>query len=237
MSAIILNPKKIAQELFLEQLKWTMWVLSFIFVIYFAFLIFSGNSVASFINVVHFSNGSTSIFVLVLGILTTSTFFRYYIHSGATRKNFYFGVIIASIMQAIAITIIILIFGFVTHFILGVPWISDIANVRDSGFPISILTLLQFFIGSVLVYTIYFLMGWQISLTFYRSGWLYGFLSIAGAIVIAGITGILWEGTHISFFPQISNLPVLVSVLFTLLMVGLLFIINYRLIKDVTVKM
>ncbi|GIO23348.1 hypothetical protein [Oceanobacillus sp. J11TS1] len=237
MSAIILTPKKIARLLFTEQLKWSIWFLSFMFVIYIGFLIFSGDSIASFIDVVHFSNGSISIYLFVIGILAMSTFFRYYINLGATRKNFFLGVIASSMLLTIAITVIITFLSFVIHFIAGTPSILDMANIRSSNLLDSILTLLQFFISSVMVYMIYYLMGWMISLTFYRSSWLYGLLSIAAAIVIAGITGFLWEGTHISFFSHISDLPVLVSILLSLLIIGLLFTINYRLIKDVTVKM
>lgn len=237
MSAIILSPKKMTRLLFTEQLKWTIWVLSFMFVIYIGFLFFSGDSIASFIDMAHFSNGSVAVYLFVLGILTTSSFFRYYINLGATRKNFYFGVVTASILLAVSTIIIITFLSFIIHFIIGTPSIVTPANIRGESFPASISAFLHFFTSSILVYIIYFLTGWLIGLTFYRAGWLYGMLSIAGAVTIAWLVGILWETAHISFFSLVTDLPIFLSILISILLIGFLSILNFRLIKDVRIKM
>lgn len=234
MSSIILSPKKIARLLFMEQVKWTMWFLSFMFVIYIVVVTFASGPHSSFIDLTNFSNGSSGIYMLIIGILTTSSFFYYYMQQGATRKNFFLGTIISSALIAIAITVILILFTFILQFISG--WAGWNIHGQELDFTSSFSAFIYTFIRLAIMHLIYFLIGWMIGLTFYRLGWLYGLLSIACSILLLAITGILIEVTHFSFFTNIINLPAFIATPLSLVLIVLLFGVNYRLIKDLTVK-
>ncbi|WP_152656001.1 hypothetical protein [Oceanobacillus sp. CFH 90083] len=234
MNSIILTPKKITRLLFGEQVKWTMWFLSFMFVIYIVVVSLVSGPHSSFVDLASFSNGSSAIYMLVIGILTTTVFFPYYMQQGATRKNFFLGTMLASALLAITITVIIILLSFILQFAAG--WAGWNIHTQEVDFTSSFSAFIYTFISFVISHLIYFLIGWVIGLTFYRAGWLYGMLSIAFGIICLGITGILLEITHISFFTQQINLPIFVSVPLSLVLIVILFVINHRLIKDVTVK-
>ncbi|GGP13144.1 hypothetical protein [Oceanobacillus neutriphilus] len=231
MSSIILSPKKIARLLFMEQVKWTMWFLSFMFVIYIVVVSFASGPHSSFIDLTNFSNGSSGIYMLVIGILTTSSFFYYYMQQGAARKNFFLGTIISSVLIAITITVILILLTFILQFISG--WVGWNIHGQEVDFTSSFSAFIYIFVKLALMHLIYFLIGWMIGLTFYRLGWLYGLLSIACSIILLTITGILIDITHFSFF---TSLPAFIATPLTIVLIVLLFGVNYRLIKDVTVK-
>jgi len=234
MSAIILTPKKIARFLFMEQLKWTTWFLSFMFVIYIVVVSFASGPHSSFIDLVNFSNGSSTIYMLVLGILTTSSFFYYYMQQGATRKNFYQGTMLSSVLLAVAITVILIVLAFILQFISG--WVGWNIHAQEVDFTTSFSAFIYIFVSFVILHLIYFLIGWMIGLTFYRSGWLYGLLSIACSILILAIAGVFIEVTHFSFFTNIITVPTFIAMPLSIVLIVLLLSVNYRLIKDITIK-
>ncbi|WP_368901520.1 hypothetical protein [Oceanobacillus oncorhynchi] len=234
MSAIILSPATMARFLFMEQLKWTMWFLSFMFVIYIVVVSFASGPHSSFIDLVNFSNGSSSIYMFVLGILTTSSFFYYYMQQGITRKNFFLGTMLSSVLLSIAITIILVVSGFILQFISG--WAGWNIHTQEFNYTSSFSAFLYVFGSLVMLHLIYFLIGWMIGLTFYRSGWRYGLLSIACSILIIAIAGIFIEATHFSFFTNIITVPTFIAMPVSIVLIVLLLGVNYRLIKDITIK-
>ncbi len=197
MSSIILSPKKIARLLFMEQVKWTIWFLSFMFVIYIVVVTFASGPHSSFIDLTNFSNGSSGIYMLIIGILTTSSFFYYYMQQGATRKFFSWHDNIIRLI-AIAITVILILLTFILQFISG--WAGWNIHGQELDFTSSFSAFIYTFVRLAIMHLIYFLIGWMIGLAFYRLGWLYGLLSIACSILLLAITGILIEVTHFSFF-------------------------------------
>lgn len=234
MNPIILSSKKIAGLLFKEQVKWTIWFLSFMFVIYIVVVSFASGPHSSFIDLANFSNGSSAIYMLVIGILTTSTFFYYYMQQGAARKNFFFGAVLSSVLLAVVITIMLILLTFILEFAAG--WTGWNIHGQEFDFTSSISEFIYIFASFVIMHLIYFLIGWMIGLTFYRFGWLYGLLSIACSILLLAITGILIEVTHFSFFTNMIHLPAFIAFPLNIVLIILLFGVNYRLIKDVTVK-
>ncbi|WP_080875604.1 hypothetical protein [Oceanobacillus timonensis] len=234
MNSIILSPRKIGRFLFMEQAKWTTWFLSFMFVIYIVVISFATGPHSSFIDLANFSNGSSSIYMLVLGILTTSSFFYYYMLQGATRKNFFFGTLISTVLLAVTITIIFMLLAFIIQFVSG--WVGWNIHAPEVDFTSSFSAFIDTFGSFVIVHLIYYLIGWMIGLTFYRSGWLYGLFSIVLSLFILAITGILMEMTLFSFFSQVFYLPTFVTIPLSLVLVVALYGTNYRLMKDITIK-
>ncbi|MFD1065062.1 hypothetical protein [Oceanobacillus locisalsi] len=234
MNSIILTPKKIGTFLFMEQAKWTIWFLSFMFVIYIVVVSLASGPHSSFVDLANFTNGSSSIYMFVLGILTTSSFFYYYMLQGVTRKNFFFGTLIASVLLAITITVILILLAFILQFISG--WAGWNIQAPEVDFTSSLSAFFYTLSSFSIVHLIYYLIGWMIGLTFYRSGWLYGLLSIVLSLFILAITGILMEITLFSFFSHVFYLPTFVTIPLSLVLVVALYGMNYRLIRDITVK-
>lgn len=105
---------KTGLDLFLVQLSWTFWFIGIIFLVHVVQIIFQDNA-DSF-----YSTGyiSSNIYMLVIGIITIS-FLTYFVENGITRKNYYYGNVIASIGLSIVIPILLYVLSLIEKFILS----------------------------------------------------------------------------------------------------------------------
>ena len=232
-----MNTKKLGLSIFREQFKWSLWYAFTILLIYVAVLLYQVYVEAiEFVDFSMFSNGSSSIFMLVIGILSTYSFFDYFAKRGITRRNFFKATIGASGLLAVAISLTIFLMNGLLHLLVqttgwDITWTNEVS-------PAGFFSFMEVFISYVLIHVLYYLIGWMIGLGYYRYGWIIGTLPFVPiAIIFVNITGLLWGLSHINFFPHLSLESFPLSIALSIVFGGLLLYVNHRLIKDITVTM
>lgn len=232
-----MNTKKLGLGIFREQFKWSLWYTFTILLIYIAVLLYQVYVEAiEFTDFSMFSNGSSSIFMLIIGILSTYSFFDYFAKQGITRRNFFKATIGASVLLAIAISITIFLMNGLLHLLVqnagwDITWTNEVS-------PTGFFSFIEVFISYTLIHALYYLIGWMIGLGYYRLGWVLGTLAFVPlALIFVNITGLLWGLSHINFFPHLSLQSFPLSIVLSIVFAGILLYINHRLIKEITVVM
>ncbi len=228
---------KLGIGIFWEQFKWSLWYAFTMLFIYIAVILyqFFVESI-EFVDFSLFSNGSSSVFMLVIGILATYSFFDYFAKRGITRRDFFKATIGASVLLAVAVSITLFLMNGLLHLLVqntgwGITWTNDVL-------PTGFFSFMEVFIGYTLTHALYYLIGWMIGLGYYRFGWIIGTLAFVPlAFLFVNITGLLWGLSHINFFPHLSLQSFSISIVFSLVFAGILLYINHRLIKDITIAM
>lgn len=215
---------KTAIEMLWVQLTWTFWFVGIILVINVFNIFFSSDGIDGF-----YSSGyiSSNIYMLVIGIITIS-FLRYYVENGVTRKNYYYGNILAAIGISIILPILIYLISLVEKFIfnsftsivlqertLGKIDIDMDGNIIGEIVQTMILTpfispennlLFSLALFSLHIF-VFYLIGWLIGSGFSRLGVIGGL-----AIIVLGIAFLMIKDTmvRVAFdFPLLETFSVL----------------------------
>lgn len=225
------NVLKISKALFIEQLKWSPWFISIIFILHVIATFFHTRIDFELNSLFDFSYYSTHIYMLVIGIIAGTYFLPFYVKHGITRKDYYLGTVMGSLGMSAAMAVIFAILSFlegVTLLLFGFEMLptSMLSSSANNNW------LLLFLVYTLNIFT-YYLIGWLITMGYYRYGWKIGFGFIAFAILISFIHGFLWENGYFQIFGDTmpehigSGLSLLVCVLATILLnVLMLFIIR-----------
>jgi len=221
---------------FAEQAKWAAWFLGIMIILNI------GITIANHFGFLdNFIIGSTtsSVFMLIIGLLYSYGFLDYYFKYGISRKKFFkaglFSAVLLSFVLALAMIIMIALFEIIVP-ALGfvVPW-EDL--LTSSGF----ISLIQSAVDYSIIHFSYLLIGWFIGIGFYRFRWKIGLLFIIIAFPFIGISEFLqdeiWSISTIKLFT--SNLQVIGigSYLVFLIMIAILIGCNYRLTKDAPIRL
>lgn len=177
---------KVGLDLYLNQMKWTLWYFAFAFGIN---LIVRFGSSGSTNDPILFAYRPTKTYLLILGIVAATSFMTFYVKSGVTRKKYFWGTL--SAVLGLSLTITLMLTG-ATLLLQAFPGLngagfeaSQYLSFRGNGLE-AILTawvnLLTFYVA-----------GWLISAGFYRFGFAGGMGFILLAILTVGITDFLWE--------------------------------------------
>ncbi|MHA6252648.1 hypothetical protein [Oceanobacillus sp. CAU 1775] len=107
--------QRIGIDMFLVQISWSYWFLGITLAVH-LFRLISPTEVDTF-----YSGGyiSSNIFMLIIGILAIS-FLRYYVENGITRKNYFYGGLIGSVLLSVALPILIYILSQLERFIVSI---------------------------------------------------------------------------------------------------------------------
>lgn len=257
------NTSKVAIDMFFQHFKWTIGFFMFLFiahVVKIGFAYYNDDFTSDFLL---FSNVSSRIYMLVIGIISAYGFLTFYVNHGITRKDYFRGSAIASLGLAFVIALIIIIITSIEFFIIDtfhLPAVLENAatsTVDISGDPImtQILVLLldptyvltgkgwlMAFVVSGITMFIFYLIGWLIGVGYYRYGWIIGFSFIAIAIISACTLTLFWaEGLddHLSnWLPFASiNLPFYGSIIGSVILASILLWLIRFITKNVTIKM
>ncbi|MGE7661329.1 hypothetical protein ACQKL6_06355 [Peribacillus sp. NPDC097197] len=248
---------QVTRDMFWMQFVWTLsffGVMLLIHVIKITTSQFSEDEVSTF-----FASSSitSNIFMLVIGIISSSSFIKHYVGHGITRKDFFYGASLTSISLSI---IIPLLSALVTQVISFIIKLADLPivfqgykseHIDDGGNLISdmiqsvILTpivelhsdpLLALLIFSLNVLT-YYIVGWLIGAAFYRFGTIAGLGSIAlGGLVLYIEDVLMHAGLAIGMYNYTFTMPLYVSVFVVLVIVGILLWLIRLFTKRVAIK-
>lgn len=181
--------QKVSTDLYVAQMKWVAWFLPSVYLVYVLILTFLNEPEIRAMSLLTFTFQTTTIFLLVCGILSCWLFLPWYVKHGIPRKVYFQ----ATLLSAIGLSItIITITAFVTF---GLTLLGDYTSLFDEVVLSSIaesnwvLTILAY----ILVAFIYFLAGWVISLGFYRYGGSGGFVSIIISVLFIFLNDLLWN--------------------------------------------
>ncbi|MFS0726854.1 hypothetical protein [Paenibacillus sp. 1P07SE] len=179
------NPtSKVIKDMTQWQLTWTAYLFGGVLVFFFGLRFFA--SELSFLNLrddsimnrsfLDFTIQPGSIFMLVLGLMSVSGFLTFYVKQGITRKAYFTGAAVSSLVIAMVVTAA----GGVLHLIIS-PLMTNAEWMPVMGYEGSTVAVLPMFL---LQLYLFFLLGWIINGTFYRFGVLPGLVSIAGAVML-----------------------------------------------------
>lgn len=239
MTQVKLYPK-IALDLFSEQFKWSLWFYGFLIAAYIIGLVIVNNVGETLGGFFVFSTQSTSIFMLVCGILMAYGFTDYFVQQGISRKQLYYGTIIGNLALALAVTLIPLALNGLQHLIgtfIAMPVETDLTMLfapATGWLSASGVYFLNIFT--------YYLIGWFIGIGYYRFGWLIGFVFVAIAIGAFSLNGYLWgDGGLSAAIPWIPHNPAdsipLIAVSGSLVMIVVLLAAMRLLTKRMDIKM
>lgn len=251
---------KVAKEMFWVQLSWTLWFLGIVLVVNIIRVITSINQNTEVDNLYNSIFIAGTIYMLVIGIIAI-TFLPHYVENGVTRKDYFKGTVLAAIGLSIVIPISTYI---IWQIQLAISKYVVTMNFQEVDFNsialetegniisdviLSIIftpyvdpqehTLLALFIFIVNLLT-YYVLGWLISVGFYRFNIVIGLAFIITALIILicvdtfmrmslGLP-VLYNMINIELLP--SALPFFVALL---LIIGSLFAIRF-LTKRVAIK-
>ncbi|PID23217.1 hypothetical protein CSV61_01850 [Sporosarcina sp. P3] len=178
--------KKVATDLYLGQMKWVAWYLPIVYVAYFAIVWFLDEPDIRSISLLTFTFQTTTIFMLVCGIISSSAFLTTYVKYGVTRKSYFQGALLSAIGLAITVIGLTTILTWIVH-VLNINVFKEVV-LSSLGVNSWLLTSVSYFF----VVMIYFLVGWLIGLGFYRYGGVGGFVTIIVAVVVVSLYDLLW---------------------------------------------
>jgi hypothetical protein len=226
--------KKVALDMYIEQMKWSVWFIGIIMAVYIGFNIAANFFDLDFIdNLLGFSEGSSIIYMFVIGIIAGLAFLPQFIKLGVTRRHVFYGTVISAILVSVSLPLIFSLFT-------GVEYLLS----RLFGFTIEG-PLFRNFIASFFLYSLNNLMGylagWLINVGFYKFNWKAGLLFIALAGGVIALYTLIWKDSIISLYSTDlgtlgTGLPLLLSLLKTLALILFVLITIRTLTKRISIK-
>lgn len=178
--------KKVVKDMFLEQLKWSGWFISINILIHLVAAYYSVKYSYGMADFTQFISASTSIYMLVIGIVAGYSFLNRFTRLGVTRKFYFYGASLAALILSFTIVAIADIFALIELPILnffkvniesnifsGMEWIQPTVSIGLNGL-------------------MYYLIGWFINIGYYKFNWRIGLLFIVAAIIFSTIHGYIW---------------------------------------------
>lgn len=230
--------KKVALDMSLVQSVWAGWFIGIVFIIYVALNFFGGNVEVNGQNLdshsfLTFTSSAAKIFMLVIGIISVSGFLTFYVQQGITRRDYFYGSAISSVVIALGLMAFAWIVTFIEGFIN-----PEIAHPTFLGSKTS-----WFFVALVfcLYIIVYYMAGWVIGAGFYRFG-AGGLLYILLALIMVGFVETLWELSDSNFLLYFfdfgkGEIPLSVSFLGTFAIIALAMVIVRVVTRRVRIKM
>ncbi|MFV8830090.1 hypothetical protein [Alkalihalobacterium sp. APHAB7] len=217
---------KVGIDLFSIQVKWALWFIGIVFVVYLVLPIFITNVEEFKMHFLTFSFQPAKIFMLIIGILSCFSFLGYFVGNGITRKDYFLGSAAAAFGVAFVIMLLANVLQGLLQFVgMFTPYLPS-TNHGDSWNMGSVWIVP--FVAYTMTIVVYYLAGWLISIGFYRYGGIGGTLCIIGAIIYVGVTDLGSNGDRsLTLFGFIKipypdlGLPLAMVVTAVLIVVGL----------------
>ncbi|MDN5710373.1 MAG: hypothetical protein L0G95_13100, partial [Planococcus sp. (in: firmicutes)] len=106
---------KVATAVFSEMIRWSLWFFSILLVIHLIRIFWLNGGPSPIEGFFTFSQYSTSIFMLVLGIMSAYTFMGRHIQQGVSRRDSFFGISLAAIGLSLFLTVVPLVINGIQH--------------------------------------------------------------------------------------------------------------------------
>lgn len=227
---------KIVTDLFIQQLKWSLWFLSTVLVIQLAVFWFVAEPGVRELSFLTFAFQPSKIYMLVIGTLSAFYYLSFFVKQGITRKDYFLGTALSAAGLAFTIIVITALVSGVLFFIgTFTDFLADMSTVTFLNTQSE--WVLPIIVFSIIIFA-YYLAGWMISVGFYRFGGLGGLAIIVLAIVFISAIDLLWEFelTHpvgVWLNLNLNEFPLSVSLIGT----GILLAACLWIIRSITKKM
>ncbi|MDQ0160472.1 hypothetical protein [Alkalibacillus salilacus] len=225
---------------YVEQMKWALWFIIIGGVLVRGTLLVVADRVDDQLNEVaemtllEFMSEASTVFMLVIGLMSVYVFLTYFGQNGITRWEYFFGTLISSIGLALTLPIAFILLNLVE--MLVIPWVPLTIDVATLSLGSAAMLSLEY----ILTLMIHFMLGWFITIGFYRYNWMIGLIFI-GVVIYAGMmTEALWDDEKYILFGLATESSELSLPIVTAIAVGLILIlalVNRRLTKDIVIKM
>ncbi|SFL91657.1 hypothetical protein SAMN04487943_10582 [Gracilibacillus orientalis] len=183
---------KVATDLFLFQMKWTLWFIPAVLGFYLFLPIVLKEITEVELNFLSTMFNPSKIYMLVIGIISALAFFNHYVQNGITRKDYVSGSAMAATGVAFSIMIIASIINGILHLI------EPLTGFSPSNTHIAFLDTTSMWIIPILVFSLiilcYYIAGWMIIAGFQRLGGWGCFVFILIALLYFSLTDLLWQG-------------------------------------------
>lgn len=232
--------KMLTIDLFKDQLSWSIVYMSIMLVIYLGLQII-GRMLNNSINVTsifEFSLTSGLIYLFVIGIIASSVYVPKSVAFGISRKEYGISFTITAILLSFTIPLLFLLLG-----------VIEFGVVKLFNFSVNFPTIQE---TVSLYYTFafnnvtWYLLGGIIHLSFYRFHWLIGLGSIFLSFINVTIQTIIWEKGFNNLIGQqeyfdnnklLLGINPILSIMFTIIIIGLLHYMIQQLLKNITIKL
>lgn len=234
---------KVALDMYIEQMKWSVWFIGIIIAVYIGFNIARVFSNLNFNdNILIFSAGSSMIYMFVIGIIAGSTFLPQLLKLGVTRTHFFYGTVVAAILKSISLPLIFSLFTGIEYLLTG----SFNSKITE---PIFFNLTASIFLYSLSIFVSY-LLGWLINVGYYKFNWIIGLFFIALATGLTAIYALIWKNNMASLFSidfdtpetklevamHLTELPFFISTLESLVLILGILIIIRTITKRISIK-
>lgn len=190
----------VCKDIYETYLKYTVWFIAAILIMH---LVMSVLSAIAFrdgmdrYNLYMTSYSASAIFMLIIGIVTGFIQMPFYVTHGVTRKDYFRGNVLATLALALTLAFIFSVGSELITLIFGQYGYSFQNEILIPG--LSNNWLLLFLIYAINIFSFY-LMGWLISIGFYRYHALIGIGFIAVALAALALHGMVWINGWFSIF-------------------------------------
>jgi hypothetical protein len=212
---------KVASDLFIVQIKWSLWYIAVIVLLHIFVLFIVARGIFAL------SYGSTPVFMLILGIIA-GNFLPFYVKQGVTRKDYYLGAALAALGLSFTIALIFSILSGIESALysalnLGITIDPFNLQVSIEGSTNGVISLLTYALN---VFT-YYLIGWLVYLGFYRFRWVTGLGFCVLAFLIILFHGFIWNDEILTIFgtegiSEVLNLPIFSAIFGTIVLIVVL---------------
>ncbi|GAE30486.1 hypothetical protein [Halalkalibacter hemicellulosilyticus] len=227
---------KLSQDIFSIQMKWSLWYMPIVLLIYLGSMLFFPEVRETNIGLMNFYYEPSKVFMLVIGIIFPLAMLSHFVKYGITRKDYMISSAIASVGIAFSLMIIAAILSAIIQLFEMFSGAFDVSFIESQSnwfLPIVVLSI---------ILICYNIAGWMIAMGFYRFGAWGGMGFIAIALVFIALIDILWERelsvlstTYLPF--SIPNLSLGWSIIGTAVLIAVGLIIIHRIMERVRIKL
>lgn len=229
---------KVTRDMFGEQLQWSVWFIGIMVLLHVIGSLFSLRYSFELGNLFAFSYLSIPVYMLVIGIIAGSYFMPFLVKHGVTRKDYFRGTAMAALSLSAALVIIFLLLSVLengVYTLLNIPITFKTFN-QELGSNGIVLDKVVYILNILT----YYLLGWLIYLGYYRFKWMIGLGFTALAILFASLHGFIWGDKLIPMLgielAQGTQIPILTSVLATMVLIGVILGLIRLMTKRVPIK-
>ncbi|GEL77287.1 hypothetical protein [Tenuibacillus multivorans] len=221
----------VTKEMYLEQLKWSVWFMVFLILARVGYYVLASfrdelNPIEPFIS---FSADVTVVYMLVIGLFSTYAFLGPMVSHGISRRDYYQGTIFSLI-------------GLTGSFFIATVLLSLLETIAfqliDPSISISS-AVLTTYAEYVTALFFSYIIGWFITLGFYRYAWLKGLGFILLALSIQVIFDWGW-GESVSYFGinlDETNFSFLFTIILSMFVSGLTLWLIWLVVRNIPVRM
>ncbi|MFZ4453136.1 hypothetical protein [Salibacterium aidingense] len=234
------NQSKLIIDMFIQQGKWALWLLSAVVVLYIGMIFVTSQYGDTLANFLTFSFEPAKLFMLVIAIFLSYSFLDTYIKLGITRNQFFTATGVTAVLLAAGLTAAAGILTGIQHAVMNVMELSSIMEAGTIiGLDVSMTAAIPICFFNLIMYH---LIGWLIGAGFHRYGWLPGLGFIALGILLTAVSDMLWgfetiEGLSMLLSLESGAVAGGLSITAAALLLPLVFLIIWQITKKTAVRL